>query len=494
MTHPVFNMSAESLSGLVGFGGPNNGTFDAGPVQNAPGVMQHENPLTAFQTGFAIVMPASETNRNNASVNPSENTTVCLAKFAQKWEQALTTHTLAFALRAPLIKNDVTIGLLSLPVINFVLGKGQPADPHHALTAKQRMSFAHGFLFPPMHPKADPTEAPRADPSQLSRLAMPYGVMQSSSNCVGASMTGGIPRGSVTVSGQTLTHHLWGTVVPGTRLFFATARVPRFDMHEVGYNLVPDMGSTSAPATSGVDTSQLVKTDAELHPFPYAMLPCWTRTDGKRRQLDMHFPELEEFEFFERHKTMMLAAFNASQQPKSPGHPHAFSAEVSVISVGVLLHAPRLRSNVLLQERAPFDAQSLAACTPSTILVGISMARSLASELIGPEDENMEMSGSSQISHTELTYDSPTGGKFWLLLNQGTMKSTLEVQNEEGVFVDYSTYVGNADWGPFTVDHTQRDGVTIFMRRNTKTNEVEYYLFNDSDQLVQRRTPRGEHV
>jgi hypothetical protein len=224
------------------------------------------------------------------------------------------------------------------------------------------------------------------------------------------------------------------------------------------------------------------------------MLPCWTRTDGKRRQLDTHFPELEEFEFFERHKTMMLAAFNASQQPKSPGHLYAFSAEVSVISVGVLLHAPRLRSNVLLQERAPFDAQSLAACTPSTILVGISMARSLASQLIGPEDENMEMSGGSQISHTRLKYDSPAGGNFWLCQNHGTMRSTLEVQSADGDFVDYSTYSENNEWGPFTVDSTQRDGVSIFRRRNTRTNEVDYYKFNESGQLAQLRTPRGEHV
>jgi hypothetical protein len=362
----LWNFNAPSISDFTG--------ASNAAVSDLDGVWESGSSADGLQSAFALKWPANERNMAKTGVNPSIQFTVPLARFQFQLERGLTIAHMSWAfLTGPgRDKSSTNVALCTLPVMNRILRTGQLT---HAARAKLYIDtgekgirygrrvrgFADGTLFAhdPTRGKFNdgPNDDIRPDPSAILRgMFTAFGVIQDTTG-IGPQHSGSAtrqPRSSVTLDGSVQTFHIWGTCMPGTRLFMAVARISRAYLG--GDSETIPLVMAKDPILATVDYGEnnhgvFAATADERHSYPYVFIPCWSK-DGRHGQDVID----HRFQFHPLHAKAIKEA-----QFANPGDAIAY------LSIGVLIHPPQKQVRQVLQEHAIYSAKALSELPLSTI-------------------------------------------------------------------------------------------------------------------------------
>jgi hypothetical protein len=180
----------------------------------------------------------------------------------------------------------------------------------------------------------------------LDTMMIPFGVVQDTTG-IGAKNNGSMtsqPRSSLIPEGKSQVHHIWGTTKMGDEVFLAVARMARGVTGNGDVTLLSGPNDTVIPRQSGSSDSMFAKEDADLHPHPYVIVPCWSHDQKASKAIG------NRFQFHPLHNTAIQAS--RALYPTDSG--------ITYIKVGDILHPPTRRANVTSQELACFDDGEMA--------------------------------------------------------------------------------------------------------------------------------------
>jgi hypothetical protein len=374
-----FGGAPQRLAPLWNFDNPSEGLLtgassrlDSETKSDLRELWRADPPSNGLQNSFNSDFPADERNMTTKAINPSEHTTIPISRWRKGWEKSLQLGQLGFAVlrSAGQDNNSMNVVMCTLPVVNWTLQVGQLAAAarvnrlarDNVNYLRQLSNFTDGELFP------DGTDQIPNAAAQVQRLQLMMsvmGVVQYSTGIgphhMGSTTTQ--PRTSIVVNGGCQTHHLWGTNTPGTRLFLAYVRMARNATH--GSFATAGEGAQHWPEQHGEGSGTFANTHAELEPFPFVLVPCWTTT-----QLNQSAGS-DRYTFHPAHRTAISAAKDMVRGRARAAVSSSSSSEEDeapvYISIGVLTHPPHYRPSASVQTRAPFDAAAMAELPLATI-------------------------------------------------------------------------------------------------------------------------------
>ena len=324
-----------------------------------------------FDTAFNIDFPADKRNMVKRGVNTSEHTTVPIARWTYQWERALVLGNLSFAHLTGQGRDNTSrdVPLVTLPIANRILRFGQLTQAGRIAMASNASrftrripGFADGTLYDKFVNNYDSVAGKTTPPANAdaihSHMFSLFGVIQDTTGIgeLHSGSTARQARSSLIVNGSVQTHHIWGTMMPGTRLFMAVARVSRSILggdSTVALVAGPNgvVAGKDASESSGVFTDDKMN----LHTHPYALIPCWS-SDEKTQSSVIE----DRFQFHPRHAAAIRA-----------GRLQFKNDPIAYITVGVLTHHPQRHPRITDQENAIFSAEAMNSLPLATISLAV---------------------------------------------------------------------------------------------------------------------------
>jgi len=327
-----------------------------------------------FDSAFNLDFPADKRNMVKRGVNTSEHTTVPIARWTHQWERALVLGNLSFAHLTGQGRDNTSrdVPLVTLPIANRILRFGQlKRAGRNAMVAAEKSRFMRripGFADGTLYDKGTAGNEygsgsgpiPPANADEIHSHMLPiFGVIQDTTGIgeLHSGSTARQARSSLIVNGSVQTHHIWGTMMPGTRLFLAVARVSRGILGaDSTVALVAGPNGITAGADHGDSAGVLTKNPLHLHTHPYALIPCWS-SDEKTPSSVIG----DRFQFHPRHAAAVRAGQLQFKEDK-----------IAYITVGVLTHHPQRQPRVTDQENAIFSAEAMNSLPLATISLAVS--------------------------------------------------------------------------------------------------------------------------